>query len=54
MAVAAVQVMFRRLDQLGSADALDLANSQVAEGLNLLVSMGLLTKERKEEIEKGI
>lgn len=54
MAVATLQVMLSRTDALTSTDTIDLANPQVQQGLGLLVAMGLLTAERKTEIEAGL
>jgi hypothetical protein len=54
MGVAALQVMLRRTDALGPTDTIELASSQVKEGLGLLVAMSLLTSARKTEIEAGI
>jgi hypothetical protein len=54
MAVAALQVMLRRTDALAPTDTIELASSQVKEGLGLLVAMSLLTNARKTEIEAGI
>lgn len=54
MAVAALQVMLRRTDALSPTDTIELASSQVKEGLGLLVAMSLLTNARKTEIEAGI
>ena len=54
MAIASLSVMLRRTDALGPTDTIDLANTQVIEGLGLLVAMGLLTSARKSEIETGV
>ena len=54
MAVASLSVMLRRTDALGPTDTIDLTNTQVIEGLGLLVAMGLLTSARKSEIETGV
>lgn len=54
MGVASLAVMLRRTDALGSGDTIDLAAVQVIDGLNLLVSAGLLTAERKDQILAGI
>ena len=54
MGIAALQVMLRRTDALSPTDTLELTNPQVQEGLGLLVTMGLLTAERKAAIEAGV
>ncbi len=46
-------IFLRRLDH-PSLTQVDLASAQVQQGLGLLVQMGLITAERKAEIEQGI
>jgi hypothetical protein len=54
IAVSALKVMLSRTDALDSDKAFDLASAQVGEGLNLLVTLGLLSVDRKVEILKGV
>lgn len=54
MAVASLQVMLSRTDALPAANTIDLANHQVGQGLDLLVTMNLLTAARRAEIVLGI
>jgi hypothetical protein len=46
-------IFLRRLDHPSLA-SVDLASAQVQQGLGLLVQMGLITAERKAEIEQGV
>jgi hypothetical protein len=53
-AVMQLGVMFRRIDALGPTDRIDLANAQVAEGLDLWRGLDLITEDRRAEIAKGV
>ena len=54
LAVASLAVMLRRTDALAPAQTIDLANPQVQAGLDLLVTMGLISAERRDEIAAGV
>ncbi|MGL5447433.1 MAG: hypothetical protein ACRDBL_09005 [Rhabdaerophilum sp.] len=48
-----LNIFLRRLDHPSLAQ-IDLASTQVQQGLGLLVSMGLISPARKAEIEQGV
>lgn len=54
LGVAAMAVMLRRTDALEPSATFDLATPQVGQGLDLLVTLGLITGKRKTEILKGV
>ncbi|WP_416369727.1 hypothetical protein [Tritonibacter mobilis] len=54
MGVAKLAVMLQRIDALAPTGNVDLGNPQIQAGLDLLVAAGLLTPERKAEIQQGV
>lgn len=54
LGIAGLAVMLSRTDALGPAGSIDLANHQVTQGLDLLVGLGLLTQDRRNEIAQGV
>lgn len=54
LAVASLAVMLRRTDAMAPDGKIELGNPQVQAGLDLLVTMGLLTQARRDEIALGV